>query len=375
MASIERRIRQGRHVWRVRYRTPEGIQRNKTFARRAEADRFLASVEGAKFDGTFVDPAKSKETVGLWAHHWLDGLVHLKPSTLSRYKGIVRKQIKPEWASVELGSITPAQVQQWVVRLAANLSPASVRKVVQVFSLILDLAVKDGRLARNHARGVNLPRVVKQEHCYLTHRQVAILATECGFPSDVSKHVSLAERENDTSRLLVLFLAYTGVRWGEMAALRVSRLDLVKRRALIAESVTPVQGLGLVWGTPKSHQRRSVPIPRFLADELASLIEGRSPTDLVFPSVRSGEPIRVTAFKRTFRRAAEHIGVPGLHPHDLRHTAASLSIAAGADVKVVQQMLGHASATMTLDLYGHLFDDRLDEVADALDAARAAANR
>ena len=375
MASIERRIRQGRHVWRVRYRTPEGIQRNKTFARRAEADRFLASVEGAKLDGTFVDPARSKETVGLWADHWLDGLVHIKPSTLSRYKGIVRKQIKPEWASVELGSVTPAQVQQWVVRLAANLSPASVRKVVQVFSLILDRAVKDGRLARNHARGVNLPRVVKQEHSYLTHRQVAILATECGFPSDVSKHVSLAERENDTSRLLVLFLAYTGVRWGEMAALRVSRLDLVKRRALIAESVTPVQGLGLVWGTPKSHQRRSVPIPRFLADELASLIEGRSPTDLVFPSVRSGEPIRVTAFKRTFRRAAEHIGVPALHPHDLRHTAASLSIAAGADVKVVQQMLGHASATMTLDLYGHLFDDRLDEVADALDVARAAASR
>ena len=66
------------------------------------------------------------------------------------------------------------------------------------------------------------------------------------------------------------------------------------------------------------------------------------------------------------------IGVPGLHPHELRHTAASSAIASGADVKVVQQMLGHSSATMTLDTFGHLFDDRLDEVGDAMDRARTA---
>ena len=79
-------------------------------------------------------------------------------------------------------------------------------------------------------------------------------------------------------------------------------------------------------------------------------------------------------FRRAaFDRAAASIGMPGLHPHELRHTAASLAIASGADVKVVQTMLGHASAAMTLDQYGHLFGDRLDEVADAMAAARAAA--
>ena len=83
--------------------------------------------------------------------------------------------------------------------------------------------------------------------------------------------------------------------------------------------------------------------------------------------------MRAAAFGRTtFRNAAASIGMAGLHPHELRHTAASLAIASGADVKVVQQMLGHASAAMTLDQYGHLFGDRLDEVADAMDAARAA---
>jgi hypothetical protein len=142
---------------------------------------------------------------------------------------------------------------------------------------------------------------------------------------------------------------------------------------VIVESVTPVQGIGLVWGTPKTHQRREVPIPRFLAAELADHIRGRSPDDLVFAGIRNGQPLRVSTFRTAFTSAARAIGVPDLYPHQLRHTAASLAIAAGADVKVVQQMLGHASATMTLDTYGHLFDDRLDEVGDAMDRARDAA--
>ena len=146
-----------------------------------------------------------------------------------------------------------------------------------------------------------------------------------------------------------------------MAALRVGRLDLRRRRAVIAESVTPVQGQGLVWGTPKSHQRREVPIPRFLCAELAVHIKGKSLDELVFGGIRNGQPLRVATFRRAFDAAAAAIGVPDLHPRQLRHTAASLAIASGADVKVVQQMLGHASATMTLDTYGHLFEDRLNE--------------
>jgi integrase len=143
--------------------------------------------------------------------------------------------------------------------------------------------------------------------------------------------------------LVVLFLAYTGVRFGELAALKVGRLELVRRRAVIAESVTTVHGAGKGGG------------------------------ELVFPGVRGGGALRATVFRRAaFDEAAAAIGLPGLHPHELRHTAASLAIAAGADVKVFQQMLGHASAAMTLDRYGHLSGDRLDQVAAALDVARAA---
>ena len=128
-------------------------------------------------------------------------------------------------------------------------------------------------------------------------------------------------------------------------------------------------------GRHQSHQRREVPIPRFLAAELADHIHGMQPDDLLFAGIRNGRPLRVSTFRTAFSAAARTIGVPDLHPHQLRHTAASLAIASGADVKVVQQMLGHSSATMTLDTYGHLFEDRLDEVGDALDAARAAAQQ
>jgi integrase len=92
----------------------------------------------------------------------------------------------------------------------------------------------------------------------------------------------------------------------------------------------------------------------------------------VFTGVKGG-PLRSKVFQdATLTAAAERVGVPGLSPHKLRHTAASLTAASGANVKVVQQMLGHRSATITLDLYEHLFGDQLDDVADALDVARGA---
>ncbi|MCU1417597.1 MAG: xerD, partial [Schumannella sp.] len=230
------------------------------------------------------------------------------------------------------------------------------RKIHRVLSLSLDMAVEDGRLSRNVATHINLPRPVKHEKRYLTHGQVEDLAHACGYPADVSKHRALDERKNEMYRLVVLFLAYTGVRFGEMAALRVRRLDLLKRRAVIAESATPVQGHGLVWDTPKP----------------TSGVRSPSPDSW---STTSPDTSRARPRTTWCSAASAAIGIPDLHPHQLRHTAASLAIASGADVKVVQQMLGHASATMTLDTYGHLFANRLDEVADAMDLARTKHHR
>jgi integrase len=97
-------------------------------------------------------------------------------------------------------------------------------------------------------------------------------------------------------------------------------------------------------------------------------VAGKGPDDLVFTTWR-GRPLRNLNFRRdVFDKAAVDAGLEGLTPHELRHTAASLAVSAGANVKAIQKMLGHSSAAMTLDVYSGLFDDDLDGVANSLDA-------
>jgi len=140
----------------------------------------------------------------------------------------------------------------------------------------------------------------------------------------------------------------------------------LRRRLAVAETLIEVAG-HLVWDTPKNHQARSVPIPGFLADVLAEVVAGKTANDLVFTTWH-GKPLRNLNFRRdVFDKAAEDAGLVGLTPHELRHTAASLAVSSGANVKAVQRMLGHASAAMTLDVYSGLFDDDLDGVAARLD--------
>ena len=353
MASVEKRVRSGRTAWVARWRDPSGRTLTRSFVKRSEADDYLDGIRHSLRSGAYVDPSAGRITVGEWSQRWLAAQGHLKPSTRARYEGIVNKQVAPRWERVPLTAVRHADVAGWVAELA--LAPATVRYVHRVFSLLLDLAVRDGRLASNPANGVRLPRVERAEKRFLTHQQVRDLADAAG------PHATA-----------ILTLAYCGLRWGELAALRVSRLDLMRRRLTVAEAVTEVRG-HLTWGTPKSHQHRSVPVPRFLLDDLAALVAGRAPEDLVFVT-SSGAVLRNLNFRRdVFDRAAVDAGLDGLTPHELRHTAASLAVSAGANVKAVQRMLGHAAASMTMDVYSGLFDDDLDGVAERLDAARAIA--
>ena len=356
MASVEKRTRDGAVTWLVRWRDPDGAQRKKTFARKTDADRHLIGVESRMLSGEYVDPARSRVTVQVWAGQWLAGQVQLKESTRVRYEGLLRGHVLPRWGRVPLAKIGHADVAAWVADLSVSgLSASSVRHAHRVLSLLLALAVRDGRLARNPANGVRLPRARKAEKRFLTHGQVAALADAAG-----------------EYRLAILILAFCGLRYGELAGLRVGRVDLLRRRLDVVQTLTEVSGR-LVTGTPKTHQCRSVPVPRSLVDALAVHTAGKSADDLVFTAPEGG-PLRLTNFRRrAFDPAAHAAGLDGLTPHELRHTAASLAVSAGANVKAVQRMLGHASAAMTLDVYAGLFDDDLDAVADRMDAAAAAA--
>jgi integrase len=228
--------------------------------------------------------------------------------------------------------------------------------------MVLAVAVEDRRIPRNPCDGVKAPARKHSQRAYLTHRQVDELAPT---------------RTRDG--LVVRFLAYTGLRYGEMAALTVEDFDMLRRRINVRRSVTEVAGK-LTWSTPKNRERRSVPFPRFLVPELAVQMEGKRREDLVF-SAPAGGVLRIATFRtRVFNPAVNKLrGVdkdgnattdwPRPTLHDLRHTAASLAISAGANVKAVQTMLGHKSAALTLDTYADLFPDDLEAVADALDAA------
>ena len=188
---------------------------------------------------------------------------------------------------------------------------------------------------------------------FLTHEQVDQLAQVCA-PYDT----------------LVRVLAYTGIRWGEAAALRVGRVDLERRRLSINEATSEVGGK-VIFGTPKTHKCRVVSFPAFLAGPLTELIAGRGPDELLF-TAPGGGVLRNTNFRsRVFEHAKANLGLGALRIHDLRHTAASLAVAAGANVKVVQRMRGHASAAITLDVHTGLFANDLDSVAERLDAAAA----
>ncbi|WP_241483168.1 tyrosine-type recombinase/integrase [Nocardiopsis halophila] len=216
-----------------------------------------------------------------------------------------------------------------------------------------------------------LPKPSEAEHVYLDHLQVEALADAAG--SLRTRYGQIAAAAN-INRPLIL-LAYTGLLFNEAAALRVGRVDLETRRIRIVTAFAEVEGK-LVEQAPKTGKSRTVPIPRSLVAELLPLVQGRPDSALVFTTKR-GTEVRLRNWRnREFGKALKAAGLDGMGltphklPHKLRHTAASLAIAAGADVKVVQAMLGHATATMTLDRYGHLFPDRLDEVAEAMDAAR-----
>lgn len=253
----------------------------------------------------------------------------------------------------------------WPTWSAAAYRPSG-RKAHQVLSQVLDAAVDGGKLARNVAAGVKLPKVQRREMHFLDAVQVE----------------ALADAIDPRYPTLVRVAAYTGLRPCELVALRVGRLDLLRGTVRVAEAAPEVAGR-LEWGGVKTHEARTVRLPRFLCEELGAYLADRphDPEDLVFTAPLGG-PLRESKFvPGYFKPAVAAVGLPPtLRFYDLRHTAASLLIREGASVKAVQKQLGHATASITLDTYGHLFPDELDALAArledlhdrALEAQRAA---
>jgi integrase len=183
--------------------------------------------------------------------------------------------------------------------------------------------------------------------------------------------LGVPDMATERDRLLTLTLGWVGLRFGEAAGLRLVEVDLMRRRLTVSRSATEVRG-AIEMGTPKNGKGRTVGMPAFLVEELSTYVATIPRDGLLFPDAHGG-PLRGTNRKRrVFDPAARTTGLtpPPLRVHDLRHTSASLAISAAADVKKLQNQLGHSSATLTLDLYGHLYPDELDAFTEALDKLR-----
>lgn len=352
MASIAKRP-DGRY--RARYRDGRGREHAKHFDLKRDAQRWLDEVTTSVNTGQYVDPSRGRITVEAVATVWSE-TPSWAESTRARNISILHAHVLPRWASVKLSDVQHEDVQAWVNELSrSGMAGGTVRKTHGALNGILRLAVKGKRLAVNPAAEVELPRQDMKRRRYLSGVEVEALA-------------SVAEDR----AVVVHVLAYCGLRFGELAALRVGMVDVKRRRFRIEQSVTEVNGT-LVWSEPKDHQRRTVPWPPFLDEEIAEVIAGRPPDDLVFLSP-SARVLRVRNLRRGwFDFAALKASVGGLTPHELRHTAASLAVSAGASVLALQRMLGHDKPSTTLDVYSDLFDEDLDTVAGKLADRRAEA--
>jgi integrase len=341
--------------WRGRYVDTSGNEKTKRFKYKRDAEEWLKNVTRSGVD--IAPPVTGEWTVGQQFSQWIRK-ADIAETTKATRQHTWNAHVVDRWGELQVTKVDPPSVKAWVADMKdAGTGVPTIENALGVLRMVMADAVSDNRLLRNPCDGVKAPKRQHKARAYLDHTQVESLAA--------------AVR---TDSLVVKLLAYTGLRWGEMAALKVGSVDLKRRRLQVDSSVAEVGGR-LVWKAPKDHERRSVPFPAFLADDLADALSGKGRGDLVLSSANGGV-LRVSTWRpRVFNPARQSLGAdfPKVTPHDLRHTAASLVVSAGGNVLALARMLGHESPKMTLETYADLFDSDLDALADVLDQARAAA--
>jgi integrase len=373
MATIEKyQTSSGATLYAVRYRKPDNKQTWKRgFGTKRAAQIFANKVEVSKMTGEYVAPSLGRVTVGELGPAWLDrARGHMKPSGYRCYESAWRVHVEPAWGNRKISDVRYSDVQAWIGQLAGRRGASVVKTAYSVLARILDDAVRDRILAVNPARGVKLPKRAPRHNVYLTVEQLHALAAESG-----------------RYRSLVYLLGVGGCRWGEAAALRVCDVDFLRRRVVLHRNAVMIS-TKVVVGSLKSNHNRTVVLPAFVVDALAVTAKGKGREDLLWSTAAGGylgPPSPTTSWLAyavaRCQKAADEARAkesrndeepttpvfPRVTAHALRHTAASLAISSGANVKVVQRMLGHASAAMTLDVYADLFDSDLDSVADRME--------
>ncbi len=364
----------GTTKWQARWTDPNNStnRKDKQFRDKDVAKRWITRMDAEAHGAMFKQATNAervrlfKEVVGIWKETCWTGLA---PSTTARYGQVVRNYLEPEFGNLPITEMTREVVRRYFARLTREgKAPGTVRKVHTVLSAILSEAVELELLPANPCtRMRGLPTVRSDEPVFLNAEQVR----------------QLAEATPQHYRLLVYMAAYTGLRAGELAGLRRKDVDLLRGVVQVRQALKQLDPP--VFGGTKTGKARTVTLPKFLramlADHLAGSIPGGVGADaLIFTSpeggiMRHGLFMRrvwyptIKGDKRRKLKPALPAELHALRFHDLRHTCASLLIAQGAHPKIIQERLGHASITTTMNRYGHLFDGLDATLIDGLDAA------
>lgn len=351
MGSIARRP-DGR--WRARYRDAAGKEHSRHFTRKVDGQRWLTEVASAQLTGTYVDPAQARTTVTEYAATWM-AAQHVRHNTAVNREVVLRLHVLPHLGSRAMASVRPTDVQGLVKRLSETLAPATVAGVLKIVRQVFAAAVDDRVIAHSPAAKVRPPKG----------------ATPAITVPTVDEVTAMRDALPEHYRALVVLLAGSGLRIGEALGLDVGHVDFLRRTVSVERQRHRDGTLG---PTKTEASVRVVPIGQAVVDELARHLHDRTSvqTDPLFLT-EYGKPATYRAFHSAWNRARERVGLT-TNVHDVRHFTASALIAGGATVKQVQAVLGHSTASQTLDVYAGLWpgdDDRTRAVMDAVLAPRA----
>jgi integrase len=309
--------------------------------------------------------------VGEYLDSWLTDSVRdtVRQRTFERYESIVRVHIKPALGRVKLGALTPNHVRRlYRQKLDSGLAPRTVNYIHVTLHKALKDAVSDALIPRN-AASVRAPRPEKPE--------IHPLA-----PDQARKLLSIAREIEDRFEALYVLALHCGLREGELLGLKWNDIDLSEATATlrIRRTLSQTRDLGHIFEKPKNGKGRSVKCSHKATEALkrhrARQNEERlgmgslwQDNGLVFPTITGTTMSGTNLLGRHFKPLLKRAGLPPIRLHDLRHTCATILLMAGKHPKYVQELLGHASISITLDTYSHVIEGMDGGLAEAMDEA------
>ncbi|WP_422773650.1 tyrosine-type recombinase/integrase [Plantactinospora sp. WMMC1484] len=344
--------------FQARYIGPDGIERTAphTFATEREASRWLTLIESEIIKGDWAAPEAGEVQLGPYGQKWIAER-KLQPRTRENYEDLFRLHIRPHLGSLALGAIKPQTIRTWRKHLLdGGTSEPQAVKAYSLLRAILNTAVKEDEIIRQ-----NPCRITGYDRYHTPERPVATVA----------QVLALAEQMPARFSALIVVAAFSGLRWGELAALRRSDVDLTAGTVRVPRKLAALRNR-MEFGAPKSEaSNRTVTLPAAARSALAAHLRdyvGEGPDAIVFTGEK-GAVLRTGNFRRAvdWTAALRAAGMPaGFHFHDLRHTGNNLAAATGASTRDLMHRMGHASMRAAL-IYQHANSERDREIAAGMD--------